>query len=121
MGNRKTHNFRELKIWQRSRGLVKVVYSATEKYPKAELFGLTLQTRRSVISMPSNIAEGCGRGTGPQLIHFLNVAHASSCELETQLILGGDLSYLTSGEVTSMVKEINEIQKMIIRFQSTLE
>ena len=121
MRKRSYHNFRELKIWQRSRSLVKVVYKATEKYPKSELFGLTLQTRKSVISMPSNIAEGCGRGTNSQLIHFLDIAHASSCELETQLLVGGDLEYLPLNEVEFIVKETNEIQKMILRFSSTIE
>jgi four helix bundle protein len=120
MGKRKTHNFREVKIWKRSRILVKQVYQLTEKYPKSELFGLTNQTRKSVVSMPSNIAEGCVRGTDAQLSHFIDVAHGSSCELETQLLLGGDLGYVPSSEIDILIQETNEIQKMMLSFKDSL-
>ncbi len=121
MTKRTIHNFRELKIWQRSMSLVKKVYVVTEKLPKSELFGLTLQIRKSAVSMPSNIAEGCGRGTNSQLQHFLDFSHASSCELETQIILTKELNYLPIGEVDLILKEIAEFQKMILSFRNSLE
>lgn len=65
--------------------VVVAVYSLTEKYPQEELYGLTSQTRRSAVSIPSNIAEGRSRGTRKDFIHFLHIAYGSSAELQTQL------------------------------------
>ncbi len=118
---RKRHNFRELKVWQRARVFVATVYTVSKAFPKEELFSLTQQIRRCVISIPSNIAEGCGRGTDAQLIHFLDVAHGSACELETQLFLAFDLKYFDEIVLNKAISEIHEIQKMILDFQSTLQ
>ncbi len=115
------HNFRELKVWKKSRILVKDVYILTQKFPKAEQFGLTSQIRRSAISVPSNIAEGCGRDTKKQLSHFLEIAMGSSCELETQLLLAFDIGYLTEIELNTVVTQINKIQKMIVGFKKSLQ
>ena len=116
----KTHNFRQLKTWQKSRFLVKDIYLMTQNFPKAEIFGLTSQMRRAVISIPSNIAEGCGRGTNPQLAQFLDIAHGSSCELEAQVYLSYDLPYIKELEFNNLVEKINEVQKMIISFKNSL-
>ncbi len=118
---RRKHNFRDLKVWQRSRVFVSFVYGLTKSFPKEELFGLTQQIRRCAVSVPSNIAEGCGRGTDPQLIQFLDVAHGSACELETQLYLAFDLKYFDENVLNNAIKEIHEIQKMILGFQGTLQ
>ena len=115
------HNFRELKIWQKSRMLVKEVYILTQGFPKAEQFGLTSQIRRSAVSIPSNIAEGCGRDTDKQLKYFLEIASGSSCELETQLLLAFDLEYLTEKELNTVEIKINEVQKMIVGFKKSLQ
>jgi four helix bundle protein len=64
------HNFKDLKVWQKARILVKEVYQASYGFPEEEKFGLTKQVRRSVISIPSNVAEGCGRRTTKDFIHF---------------------------------------------------
>jgi len=80
-------NFQDLSIWQRSHLLTLKIYSVTKKFPKEEQFGLTLQIRKSAVSTPSNIAEGCGRGSEPQLVQFLNIAQGSSFELETQIYI----------------------------------
>lgn len=82
---------------------------------------MTQQIRRCAFSVPSNIAEGCGRGTDPQLIQFLDVAHGSACELETQLYLAFDLKYFDENVLNNAIKEIHEIQKMILGFQGTLQ
>ena len=116
----KTHNFRQLKTWQKSRLLVKDIYLTTKKFPKEEIFGITSQMRRAVISIPSNIAEGCGRGTNPQLAQFLDIAHGSSCELEAQVYLSYDLLYIEQIEFDNLLEKINEVQKMIISFKNTL-
>ena len=115
------HNFRELKIWQKSREFVKKIYVLTRKFPKEELFGLTSQMRRAAVSIPSNIAEGCGRGSDRQLVPFLDIAHGSSCELETQLLLAFDLEYITESELNAHVAELNEIQKMIYASSISLD
>ena len=117
---RKQHNFKELNIWKRVRAFVTFVYEMTRPFPKEELFCLTQQMRRCAVSVSSNIAEGCGRGTDPQLVHFLDVAYGSACELETQLYLAFDLKYISEQALSDALKEINEIQKMISGFRSTL-
>ena len=68
----KRHNFKELHIWQLGMDIVDEIYDVTMDYPKEELFGLSLQMRKAAASISSNIAEGCGRGTDPQLVQFLN-------------------------------------------------
>ena len=117
---RKQHNFKELNVWKRARAFVAFVYEMTRPFPKEELFCLTQQMWRCAVSVPSNIAEGCGRGTDPQLVHFLDVAYGSACELETQLYLAFDLKYISEQALSDALKEINEIQKMRSGFRSTL-
>ncbi|MEM1327122.1 MAG: four helix bundle protein [Bacteroidota bacterium] len=112
---KKRHNFRELMIWERSMRLVKQVYEVTKGFTKEERFGLTNQIRRAAVSVPSNIAEGCGRGTDPQLIQYLNIDHGSLCELETQLILSKELSFLKEEPLIDLTNEINQLQKMVLK------
>ncbi|MCE2614165.1 four helix bundle protein [Flavobacteriaceae bacterium D16] len=88
-------DYKKLDVWVQTRNLVKNVYVLTNGFPKIEQFALTSQIRRCVISISSNIAEGCGRGTNRETIHFLHIARGSLFELETQLILAKDLNYLT--------------------------
>ena len=83
----KRHNFKELHIWQLGMDIVDEIYDVTMDYPKEELFGLSLQMRKAAVSIPSNITEGCGRGTDPQLVQFLNIAQGSAFELETQVYI----------------------------------
>ena len=78
------HNFKELKVWQNARVLVKEIYLSTGNFPTEEKYGITSQIRRSAISIPSNIAEGCGRRTDKDFSHFLNIALGSAYELQTQ-------------------------------------
>ena len=115
------HNFRELKVWHKSRNLVKEVYQITKSFSKEEVFGLSIQARRSAVSIPSNISEGCGRGTDAQLNRFLDIAQGSACGLETQMILSFDLGYITESELNEIVLKINEVQKMIRGFQNSLD
>ena len=117
----RTHNFQELKVWQKGRELVKDIYTLTKALPKEELFGLTSQMRRAVVSIPSNIAEGCGRGTDKQLALFIDYAVASSCELFTQLLLCVDVGYLTKENISTSLDKIQEIQKMCVSFKNMLK
>ena len=86
-------SFRDLIVWQRSRELSRAVYQLTASFPREELYGLTSQLRRAAVSIMSNIAEGHGRGTRAQLVHFLCIARGSSFEVQSQLILAADLGY----------------------------
>ncbi|MEM6317242.1 MAG: four helix bundle protein [Bacteroidota bacterium] len=114
------HNFLHLDIWKRSRKMVKNIYKATKSFPSEEKFGLTSQIRRAAISVPSNIAEGCGRDSDPQLKNFLNIAIGSICELETQVYLAFDLEYLNQTATDMLVNEITIIRKMMMSFQKRL-
>jgi len=97
---------KELKVWQKGIELVKVIYNVTNDFPKAEQFGLTSQIRRCSVSIPSNIAEGCGRHSDKELIHFLYITLGSASELETQIIISQELGFLE--------KEISEIIQALI-------
>ena len=88
------HNYKELKVWQKGRELVKFIYELTKKFPKEEIYALTSQVRRAVISIPSNIAEGAGHFSNKEFSRFLEIAYASSCELDTQIILALDLEFI---------------------------
>ena len=114
------HNYKELKIWQRSRQLVKDVYTLTKCFPSEERFGLISQIQRSAVSIPSNIAEGSGRKSQKEFDRFLEIAISSAFELETQLILSGDLGYISDNELSSIQEEIQEVQKMIYGFKSRI-
>lgn len=111
------HNFKELMVWKKSRKLVSDIYNLTKLLPKNEQFGLTAQMRRSVISIPSNIAEGSGRGSDKEFLRFLDIANGSSCELETQLYLIFDQKYISEEIHNSQVNNIQEIQKMIYKLK----
>ena len=114
------HNFKKLEIWKRSRLFVRDIYQVSKRFPREEMYGLTSQIRRAAVSTPSNIAEGCGRNTSAQLIHFLNISIASNCEVETQLYVSYDLEYINETEMKQLTQEASEIRRMIVRFQDKL-
>ncbi len=115
------HNFRELKIWQKAREFVKEIYQTTANFPSEEKFGLTSQMQRAAISIPSNIAEGAGRGSNKDFSRFLNIANASAFELETQIYLAYDLNYIESNKLEFLTEKIIEIKKMIYGFKKGLK
>ena len=106
--------FKDLLAWQKSLTLAKKVYQVTGNFPTEERFGLVNQMRRCAVSIPSNIAEGYGRGSDKELLRFLYVALGSSNELETQLILSLELSFKKE-EDSRMLQGLNtEVNKMIL-------
>lgn len=107
-------DYKELDIWIQARVLVKTVYVLTKSFPKDEQFSLTSQVRRCVISIPSNIAEGCGRQSNKETIHFLHIARGSLFELETQMILAEDLNYIS--DIDIVLKEIERVKKLLNGF-----
>ena len=93
--NRTGKGFRKLIVWQRAHQLVLQVYKFTEKFPKYEMFGLTSQLRRAMVSVPANIAEGYAAGGKGQFGRYLDIAQGSLAEVEYYLILAQDLTYVT--------------------------
>lgn len=114
------HNFKELKVWQLSRKLVKEIYVLTANFPTEEKFGLISQLRRCAISIPTNIAEGSGRNTDKDFAQFLNISLGSAYELETLLILSVDVQFISVDQLDDLSNKISEIQKMIFGLIKTL-
>lgn len=108
--------FQDLQIWQRSHAQTLSIYKITKQFPKEELYGLTSQMRRSASSIPTNIAEGCGRNSNPDFSRFLVIAMGSTSELEYQLILSKDLDYISHEAFEKLYNESIEIRKMLNTF-----
>ena len=106
-------DFRRLVVWQRAHELVLSVYTATSAFPDDERFGLTSQARRAAVSIPANIAEGCGRDTQNELRRFLYVAVGSARELDYHLLLAHDLNYLSAEAHGELLQDLDEIQRML--------
>lgn len=106
------HRYKNLKVWQRAMDMTESIYRISAAFPKDELFGLTSQIRRSAVSVVSNIAEGAGRNSNPDFVRFLNMANGSINELETQLLIGQRLNFVTEKQMVEMQSEIHEVQKM---------
>ena len=104
---------KDLIVWQKSMELTRIIYTLTKRFPQGEIFGLTKQIRRAVVSIPSNIAEGFGRNSDKQFIHFLKIAKGSAAELDTQLLISRDLSYLTAKDAKSTLALYDEIARML--------
>ncbi|RED44494.1 four helix bundle protein [Winogradskyella eximia] len=106
----------ELDVWKYSRELVKKVYLLSDLFPKEELYALTNQVRRCSISIPSNIAEGLGRQSNKETIHFLYISRGSLFELETQLFLAFDLNYISKKQLDAILKQITTSKKLLNGF-----
>ena len=106
-------DFRNLLVWQKSHELALEIYRLSRDFPREELYGLASQMRRAAVSIPSNIAEGCGRGSDPDFGRFLVIAMGSSSELEYQLLLAKDLGYVDTTMHESLERKIMEIKKML--------
>ncbi|MCB0373751.1 MAG: four helix bundle protein [Muricauda sp.] len=108
-------DYKELDVWVQARELVKRVYELSGTFPKEEQFSLTSQLRRCVISISSNIAEGCGRQTAKETILFLHIARGSLFEAETQILLAKDLG-LTETDVDGILSEVERVKKLLNGF-----
>lgn len=106
-------NYRELIAWQKAMDLVVRIYQITESFPKTETFGLTNQMRRAAVSIPSNIAEGQGRSTTKDFMHFLHIARGSLQELETQVIIAQRLEFITEAVHSELTTNICEIARIL--------
>ena len=111
MENHRTEirSYRDLIVWQKSIELVKICYQLTETFPQREIYGLSQQLRRASVSVPSNIAEGNGRESKKDYIHFLNISRGSLKETETQLIIAETLGFIKSNELETVLDKTGEI------------
>ena len=109
-------DFRTLKVWEKSHKLVLEVYRATADWPDSERYGLISQVRRAAASIPSNIAEGCGRDTEAELARFLVIAMGSASELEYQLLLARDLGFLDTASHANVDERVTEVKRMLTGF-----
>lgn len=105
--------YKNLNVWKKAMVLAKDVYAVTASYPKTEIYGLVSQMRRCAVSILSNIAEGYGRGTNRDLIHFLYMSLGSSNELETQLLLSQTFSYINDENAALLLQLNEQVRKML--------
>jgi len=115
------HRFKELKVWNKSMILSKEVYNYCRGLPSFERYGLISQMQRSAVSISSNIAEGAGRDSKKSFSYFIQIAIASSFELETQLLLTKDIyTEIEDAKYSSLALHLSEVQKMLVSFRSHL-
>lgn len=105
--------FQDLVVWQKAVALSVQIYQITKGFPREELYGLTSQIRRAVVSIPSNIAEGQGRGSRSAFASHLDIAIGSASELETQLTIAEKIGYLPADQCTALLTELTSIIRML--------
>ena len=119
------YTFFDLRVYKESKELVKSVYTLLDRFPKYETYSLGDQLRRAVVSVPSNIAEGSGRFSVKEKIHFLEIAYGSLTETLCQLDIAHDLNYINDEEFNTEKEKINVIGKQLsglrASFQKQLE
>lgn len=115
------HNYKELEIWKASVKFCPKIYKITATFPDFERFGLISQLTRAVISVPSNIAEGSAKSSDKHFLIFLENSLGSCYEIETQLLVSKDLSYIKEADYELMTIELSSIIKMIINFMKYLQ
>jgi four helix bundle protein len=109
-----------LEVWKRALKFVTKIYKITAKFPDDEKFGLVSQMRRAAVSIPSNIAEGAARNSKKEFINFLHIAQGSTAELETQILISRNLDFVSQSQTEPLLKELEEISRMIIGLQKSL-
>ena len=107
------YSFEKLKVWQEAKNLVVEVYHLLDAFPSIEKYALCDQIRRAIVSVPSNIAEGSGRRSLKEQIHFLEISYGSLMETYNQLLIAIDLTYITQESVESIKPRIDAVAKMI--------
>jgi four helix bundle protein len=107
------HDFRRLVVWQRSRELAVALDRSTRRFPRADRGIVAMQLRRAALSVPANIAEGCGKSARRETIRFLQIASGSATEVENHLLIASDLHYLDHSEREGYLGQIKSIQRML--------
>ena len=115
-----SRDYRQLEVWQKAHEFVLDLYQATRQFPDDERFGLTSQLRRAGLSIPSNIAEGCGRGGQSELARFMQMAGGSASEAHYQVLLARDLQYLDEAHADAMLEQAQRIGRMLSAYRDRL-
>ena len=116
----RSRSYRDLIVWKKSVDLVGMIYVATRAFPKEEIYGLTSQIRRAGVSIPANISEGQGRNSQGEFRQFLGIAQGSLAELETLLIISGNLQYLTPSGTDELLKKCAEIGRLLAGLKNSI-
>jgi four helix bundle protein len=106
-------DFRTLNVWQKSHILTVMIYHFTKKFPKEEMYGISSQLRRAVVSIPTNIAEGCGRGSDKDFAKFAQIAIGSASESEYLILLSTELGYIDKDDSDDLIEKVCEIKRML--------
>jgi four helix bundle protein len=114
-------DFHTLKVWEKAHAVTLAVYRSTRQFPKQELYALANQIQRAAVSVPANIAEGCGKDSDAELKRYLTIAMGSASELEYLLLLSHELGYLQSDAYRSIHSDLVETRKMLNSFIQTLK
>jgi len=114
------HKLKDLKVWIKAIELSTKIYEIVSSFPVDEKYNLSSQIKRSAVSIASNIAEGAGRNSNNEFIHFLGIANGSAYELQTQIIIASNLSLINRESAEVICAQIIEIQKMVFGFQNKL-
>lgn len=117
----KTHNYKKLQVWQESVDLAVDLYKVLQHFPADEKFGIASQIKRSIVSVPSNIAEGAGRHTSKQFVHFLSNANGSACEVDTQLIIANRVGFIEDDLYAEIENRLNKIQRMLYNLADKMD
>lgn len=113
-------DFRTLTVWQKSHRLTIKFYKVTQSFPKEELYGLTSQIRRAIVSIPTNIAEECGRGSDKDFAKFMQIANGSASESEYLMLLSTELKYIEDSFAAELFEDICETKKMLTSLLKSL-
>jgi four helix bundle protein len=114
------HDYKKLNVWDRSYKFVLKVYQVTKTFPKEERFALVDQLRRSVISIPANIAEGGGKNGNKEFYRYLSISFGSANESEVYFNLAKDLGYIDEKTYEDLVNELTQIKKMLFQLMKTV-
>jgi four helix bundle protein len=114
------HDFRKLHVWRRARDTVVIADRMTRQFPRADQGVIAAQVRRAVISIPANIAEGCGKSSRKETIRFLQIAAGSAAEAESHLEVAYALNYLNAKQYQALLGELDAIQRMLRRLTINL-
>ncbi len=115
-----TRDFKKLQVWHKAHEMVLNVYLQTKAFPRTEMFGLTSQTRRAAVSVPANLAEGCGRGGAIELARFMDIAQGSASELQYYALLARDLKMLSAETADAIERQIVEVRRMMTAYVEKL-
>ena len=115
-------SFRDLRVWREAMQLASFVYRSTADFPKYELYGLAQQMRRAAVSVPSNIAEGKGKGysSNKEFVHFLLYARGSLWELQTQILIAEELQYISQAKRLELLGKAEEVSRALSGLISVL-